>query len=168
MNIHPIFVHFPIALLTLYSLFELFRFKKLNNETWTWVKTILLVLGTLGAFAALATGDQAKVFHRDVRRLVSTHEFYAQLTTLIYSGLSVNYLVLTLNGLLSGRQVIPPFERLWKLILDIRQGIFRPWVLIVFSLLGLAALLITGALGGLIAYGTTADPITKFLVNLVY
>ena len=61
MNLHPIFVHFPIALLTLYTLCELLRFKKIKDHpAWFYLKAVLIICGTLGAAAALLTGDGAK------------------------------------------------------------------------------------------------------------
>lgn len=61
MNIHPLFVHFPIALLTVYAVAELLRFKRLTSQVWWWnVKTLLLGVGLLGGFATLQTGEIAE------------------------------------------------------------------------------------------------------------
>ncbi|KHO51327.1 MAG: hypothetical protein QT04_C0044G0036 [archaeon GW2011_AR11] len=58
LNIHPIFVHFPIALLSLYAVMVLIRFRKVMGlPYWSYAKAILAIAGTLGAFAALQTGS---------------------------------------------------------------------------------------------------------------
>ena len=44
MNIHPIFVHFPIALLTLYSLAELIRWRRITELAyWFYVKAFAMI-----------------------------------------------------------------------------------------------------------------------------
>lgn len=55
---HPLSVHFPIALLIIATIFKLIslRFKR---ETWILGGTVLLVLGTIGAWLAVYTGNLA-------------------------------------------------------------------------------------------------------------
>jgi len=54
-NIHPLVVHFPIALLTvaapIYIVAAIVR-----RESWAWTGLWMLTLGTIGAAAAVATG----------------------------------------------------------------------------------------------------------------
>ena len=58
MNIHPILVHFPIALLTLYAIWELIRFKKVTAQHyWFHVKAILIIAGLVTAELALGSGE---------------------------------------------------------------------------------------------------------------
>lgn len=57
MDIHPVTVHFPIALLTVYGLMELVWSKRLKKEqAWFYVKASFLILGVISAYAALSTG----------------------------------------------------------------------------------------------------------------
>jgi len=57
MNVHPIFVHFPIALLTIYALLELIQFKKVTSwNPWFYIKASFVVFGAIGTYAALFTG----------------------------------------------------------------------------------------------------------------
>ncbi len=164
MNIHPLFVHFPVALLTLYAVLECIRFKKLNDlPAWPYLKISLLVLGTVGALAALLTGDMARQFHRDVRQLVSMHELFGQMTTIIFGILAVNYIILIAErfGL---KGFLPPWlQKLWALLVTVRNALFGTPLVILLALLGLVSLVITGALGGIIVYGPSTDPVTLFV-----
>jgi uncharacterized membrane protein len=57
-NIHPLIVHFPIALLFGAGLLYLLAWLA-KRESWAWTGLWLLALGTLGAAAAVATGLRA-------------------------------------------------------------------------------------------------------------
>lgn len=54
MNIHPMIVHFPVALLTLYALYEIISsvFPKINNRA---LKTLMLIIGFISGRLALMT-----------------------------------------------------------------------------------------------------------------
>jgi len=54
-NIHPLFVHFPIALLITAALFYLIAWIG-GHESIRWTAFWILMVGTIGAGAALATG----------------------------------------------------------------------------------------------------------------
>jgi uncharacterized membrane protein len=54
-NIHPLIVHFPIALLFCAALLYLLAWLA-RRESWGWSGLWMLVLGTLGAAAAVASG----------------------------------------------------------------------------------------------------------------
>ena len=58
MDLHPIIVHFPVALLTLYGIFELFSVRRIARKPyWFYVKAVLVIFGALGALAAWLTGE---------------------------------------------------------------------------------------------------------------
>lgn len=54
-NIHPLIVHFPVALLPAAAFVYLLAWIA-KRETWAWTGLWLLGLGTLGAAAAVASG----------------------------------------------------------------------------------------------------------------
>ncbi len=54
-NVHPLVVHFPLALLPV-ALLLYFLAWVANQEAWAWTGLWLLGLGTLGAAAAVASG----------------------------------------------------------------------------------------------------------------
>ncbi len=91
-NIHPLIVHFPLAFLTaavlLYMLVWLVR-----RDAWAWVPFWLLVLGTLGAGAAVATGLRAEpgvMVARSVRtELLEPHEEFMLATLGLATALTV-------------------------------------------------------------------------------
>ena len=81
MFLHPIVIHFPIALLTVYSILEIIRFK--NDDT----KRVLVILGTLGAYVAALTGPGGEGV-----RILDMHELFAKLTIIIYSLIAISYI----------------------------------------------------------------------------
>jgi uncharacterized membrane protein len=54
-NIHPLIVHFPIALLLAATLIYWLAFLA-RRESWQWSALLMLVLGAIGAGAAVASG----------------------------------------------------------------------------------------------------------------
>lgn len=57
--LHPMFVHFPIALLTVAFLFKVIALKY-KREVWERGGTVLLCLGVVGVWAAIITGGLAE------------------------------------------------------------------------------------------------------------
>jgi uncharacterized membrane protein len=57
-NIHPLIVHFPIALLFGAAVLYLLAWIE-KRESWAWTGLWMLALGTLGAAAAVASGLRA-------------------------------------------------------------------------------------------------------------
>src|SRR5512139_4016495 len=76
-NIHPLVVHFPIAFLVGAALFYFLSWI-FQNQTFATTAFLLLILGTLSAGAAVATGlygEEGVMVSRSVReRLLEVHE----------------------------------------------------------------------------------------------
>lgn len=168
MNIHPIFVHFPIALLTLYALLELLRFRFLKNPYVFYIKVVLLLLGTASTFLALPTGGLAERYHVDVKDLVEKHEMFAVFSTMVFLTLSANYLVKLAADYYLTHTVPTSLVKVFNLASLMQRKIFATPVVVFLAALGLVFLIITGALGGSIAHGFGQDPITDFITSLVY
>lgn len=109
-SFHPKVVHFAIALLLTYVLFE-FLFLILKKDFFNKSATLILFLGVLGALASLLTGNQA--FHYaeylfdnyDVKipfGLIDEHEQYATITLFWFLGILILRFFLNHKNLFKG------------------------------------------------------------------
>jgi uncharacterized membrane protein len=165
-NIHPLFVHFPIALLFLYSIIKVLPFKKwFPKVAWRDIERVLLLVGVLGAFAALATGDTAEHLVHPNRALVDAHSNFAAISTFIYGALLVGEIAAVINA----KKFI--YRKGWQwisVILHFVETVLcNPIFSGILAALGFIAISVTGLLGGTIAYGLTADPIAPFILKVL-
>lgn len=167
MNIHPIVVHFPIALLTLYSMLEVVSlFGRSRTKQLHTTKLFLLLVGTGWAFFSLQTGElAAEAFGGEHgSKLISTHAQVANLAYGLYVGLSIYYILVLayISGILGKlpSSVSEPIRRLimWQAF---------TWLVVVAALVWLLCITITGALWGAITYGPDADPVVRFFYDLL-
>lgn len=136
--LHPILVHFPVALLTIYALLELIRFKKVISQPyWFYIKASFAILGSLGSLAAFLTGPEGEGV---LPPLVAMHERFATVTVLLFLIINISYL------------------SAWLRPMRFSAFVLRPYIIIPLALIGLVCITITGGLGGAIVYGTTFDP----------
>jgi uncharacterized membrane protein len=169
MDIHPLIVHFPIAFLSIYALFELFQTKKMKEaKSWFLTKGVLLFFGTAGAFLSLVTGDVAKELQGGYSKLVGMHELFAQGTTVIFTVLLVHYGIRGITHLFEKRISASQYAAVWERVLTIDEKIYASPVIFLFALLGFFGILIVGALGGAIVYGPDADPFVSFVYRLFF
>lgn len=165
-DIHPIFVHFPIALLVIYSIIKVLPLKTwFPNVAWKDIERILLVLGTLGAFAALATGEVAEEISRPNRQLVEAHSTFAGISTWPYVALLIGEIIELVSGRQSIFGKIP--SSIQNAILFVKKILTNATFSKVIALLALVAISVTGLLGGVMVYGTTADPFAKIVLSLL-
>ncbi len=164
-NIHPIIVHFPIALLTIYSLIKILPVRKwFRNFAWHDVEVALLVFGVLGAMASNSTGEIAEHLVKPPHKLVETHAAFASATTWMYGLLLAGEILAWLKNKLLNNQKFTTYEKYTNPIIVILQNKF---VVILLAVAGLIAVFITGLLGGVMVYGVTADPLAPFVLNLL-
>ena len=168
MNIHPVFVHFPIAFFTIYSLAEFLRFKKLT--TWTeffYVKAVLVLVGFGGACLAIITGLMAKLTFPPGSQppQLNTHEGFAITTTVIFGFLAGAYAVAWLEraGLTARLQA----SGLGRFILALKHWLIESPLTPLLALAGLVCVFVTGALGGSMVYGPNGDPFIGFVYHLL-
>jgi len=170
MDLHPLVVHFPIALLTIYGIMEIVWSKRLKNDnSWFYVKASFLILGVLGAFISLATGDEASK-NVTLRNVVHVHEFWAGLSTYIFGFLAVAYIIhfIFLNyPKLFSKTGLETVESIWNFILKIKNWILFTPIKYLLVLAGLIAITVTGALGGAMVHGPNVDPLVSFIYNLL-
>lgn len=179
-NLHPLFVHFPIALLIVYSLMELIRWRKIAGQTyWFYVKGLFLMIGGLGALAALWTGDMARAsvrlgdFHpaiKNFNQVVRVHENFADLSVAIFGILAASYLILWLNRETFGNWVrqSPSLGKIWMAFAGLAHFFVETRLVILLALTGLVCITITGGLGGIMVYGPSADPFFGIVYHLMF
>ncbi len=157
-NIHPIFVHFPIALLFLYSLIKVIPVNRLFPKvSWKHVERVLLLFGVLGAGAALLTGEIAEHLVEPNHDLVEMHSLFANITTWTYGVLLVGEILAVFMSKLSR---VPYVQKLCAFLT-------HPIISRLLAIVGFIALTVTGVLGGVMVYGTSSDPMAGFILNLL-
>ena len=182
MNIHPLFVHFPIALLVVYTFLEVgsllvlgilrvFRREGpsvgvlLSGKSFHDIKAFLVVMGTALAFVTLQTGEWAEHALRTTTsegvrfatssspfRLIEMHSSFATASVAVFTILAVAYICRL------------AWFRKFKIFNFVSELVLNPWIRVILALVGAVLILITGALGGAITYGPTTDP----FVSMIY
>jgi uncharacterized membrane protein len=94
-GLHPLIIHFPIALLLIVPLFVIgaLVFRK-HSRTLMFVSFALMVLGTVAAFVAVSTGEAAgELADRlpGVNAVLERHEDLAELTRNVFTGLTLAF-----------------------------------------------------------------------------
>ncbi|MCD1257616.1 hypothetical protein B5M42_002030 [Paenibacillus athensensis] len=120
-NLHFLVIHVPIAMLLFSFLFDLVA-KILKKEQWHIAGLLCLIIGTLGAIAAVITGPE-----NERNPLFPQHELYGKITMFFF-------IVLTLIRI----------GLLWRSKLELG----RNWVYLVGALIGVVLVSYTGHLGG--------------------
>src|SRR5574343_414907 len=142
MNIHPIFVHFPIALLTVYAVLELIRFNKITNQIyWFYVKASILFTGTIGAFVSLSTGEMAEEsVVKELQSLVEVHSTFATISTWIFAFIGIVYMIMWINKTDWNQQLFDSrFSKIWGIKVNIATKIYESPFLVILAFLGLVA-----------------------------
>ena len=162
-NIHPIIVHFPIALLFIYSLIIIFPIERwFKNTSFTVTRRVLIILGFLGILASMSSGEAAQDFTSGSRDVIHAHEAFASASSWLY-------------GLLLAGELLPfvikwlPTWLVWlSPILNFCSKVLRNTTIVwLLALGGLLVLTITGMLGGILVHGTSADPLAPMLLNIL-
>ena len=172
MNIHPVFVHFPVALLSVYALMELVPFKKITGRPyWFYFKAVFVCVGGLGALAAWLTGKMAaQPIRHDayLRPILRMHENFAQASIAVFGIIAASYLVLWLDREnFSSVLKSPPLSRLWQWLKKLAQFFAETKLVILLAVAGLICITVTGALGGDLVYGQNVDPVVKLVHSIL-
>jgi uncharacterized membrane protein len=132
-HLHPMIVHFPIALITVGFIAEVvslfFKSEKCLSKTGFY----LMVLGTLAAIAAWSTGQlfTSEPSQGEIVRVFEKHETGALITMIL--------------------MIIGSVFRIW-LVLQKKEETKLKWIAFGFYLLGFAAVTFTGFMGGTMVY----------------
>ncbi|MSR76370.1 MAG: hypothetical protein EXS68_02155 [Candidatus Ryanbacteria bacterium] len=177
MNLHPIFVHFPIAFLTIYTLMEFVGFKRLTEHaSWFYIKAFLLILGTGSSFAARQTGEMIEAQFRGgpQTKLLEMHALWANITIAFFCGLSLLYLAAwarrdLVQAPMIGRIIaLPVISQFMALAGRVYDLFVNSALMMIAALIGLVLMTIVGGLGGALAYGPNIDPVVKFVYDLFF
>jgi hypothetical protein len=170
MNFHLIFVHFPIALFTIYALLELVSVKKLRELSyWFYIKALMVIVGAGSAFVTLQTGEAIENKFRYLRALVEIHSSWATTSTIVFSVIATAYAIVWINSQWHLEQrTIRYFSTVWALVTKLSVFMLKRWVVFILALFGLVAISITGALGGAISQGPDIDPVVNFVYHLYF
>lgn len=172
-NIHPAFVHFPIALLLVYAFFELLSATRAKN--WPHIqstKHICLLFGTLGAFASLQTGEIAEEAFSGsdatLHQLIETHSLWANISTIVFTAILLARLIVWLAKQPAlDRPNVSIFKRVLFVLVPLAKRIEQVPVVQLLAAFGLIAITITGALGAAIVYGPEVDPLVQVIYSLL-
>ena len=134
------------------------------NASWKQIERALLVVGVLGAFAALATGDTAEHLFQPNRQVVEAHSTFAAISTWLYGALLLGEAAAVLRSQYANL-VKAPF--LNKLCMLLEKVLCHPVFSRVLAFLGFFAITTTGLLGGVMVYGSTADPLANVVLKLL-
>lgn len=160
MNLHPVFVHFPIALLTIYSLFEIFRLNILTRQAWYfYLKAVLVIAGAVMAAPTILTGlyvGRKLEGDKFLGPIVEMHERFAFFTAGIFIVIALAY-VLAWYAQEKLKQGIVFESKLIKFAQALVKG---KWT-IALAVLGFISLTITGGIGGAMVFGPEAGPFFK-------
>ena len=164
-NIHPIFVHFPIALLFIYSIIKILPFKKwFPKATWNYLEFILLLIGVGGAFVASSTGEIAEHLMNKNRQLIEVHSTFAGISTILFCILLLGEILVLITPRIFSKISLPKTS---EFVLFIQKILINPILSKIIAFLGLVSITITGLLGGVIVYGPTADPMAGVVLKLL-
>ncbi len=108
LNIHPLFVHFPIAFWFAALLFEILAIWRSNDELHR-TAVRLLYLGTLCAFAAAFTGWLAQSSVEpsiEIQRVFDIHETLMLIATSLASALSIYCFAKRANFTAAARRIL--------------------------------------------------------------
>ncbi len=164
-NIHPIFVHFPIALLVVYSGIKLLPLQRwLPSVSWKHIERALLFFGILGAFASLSTGETAEYLTRPQQDIVQAHALFANTATWMYGLILIGEILLLATPWVAARA---PSLHIPKVVTFFRDLLTHPILSKTLAVLGLVTMSITGLLGGVMVYGTSADPVAAIVLKIL-
>ncbi len=106
-GLHPLVVHFPIALLLVAPLFILLGVALSRGRPFLWAALLLMAIGTAGTFFAVSTGEAAgKLAERtpQINAVLEHHENLAERTRAGFAALTVIFAAMLVLPAVSRRQ----------------------------------------------------------------
>lgn len=168
MNLHPIFVHFPVAFFSIYAIAECLRFGFLMRQPyWFYVKAVLVIVGSASSAVTILTGlffSEATTNKQAFEPLVSQHEFFAFTTAIIFFIIALAYAVAWVNK----DSANLARAKFFRFLTPFSNFVLLPSCSIFLAILGLVCVTITGGIGGIMAFGPDADPFFGFVYRMFF
>lgn len=166
-TLHPMVVHFPIALLSLYALLEVISLhpRLKYNTSLAYTKMLLLFAGTVSAMVATSTWEGAE-HQLGESTLIDRHAFYSEMARNAFLILSIIYLVKIVFQ--SQQTIIRSLHLPQQFISGIAvllSRVSRLYVPVILACIWLFLITIAGALGGAIVHWAGIDPVVQWVVN---
>lgn len=164
-NIHPIFVHFPIAFLMLYSLIKILPLQRwISNISLKVIERILLTAGILGGLLALQTGEIAENLTNPNHDILEMHEFFASSSVRVYGLILLGELMVIFGSFVNAKIKNQMLLNIYGNLVTI---LTNKYLVITLAVVGVVAIALTGLLGGVMVYGTSADPLAEPVLSLL-
>lgn len=153
--LHPSVVHFPIALLTLYSFLEFVSLYKPFAKALNTTKMILVFAGTFMTLVARELGEHDASQFTQESNILELHEEISLYVVVFFGLLALSY---TLSFLINRKKIKKS---------GITNLLTSQYARSILSLIGLATLMVVGALGGAMVHGPKADPWVRFITSIL-
>lgn len=164
LNIHPLVVHTPLGLLSIYTLLEIISIKKLRAlPYWFYVKAVLAIIGAGGAAAAYFTGDMLR--EQFTSPLLEKHALFAIITLYTFALIAGGFLITWAAPWVAPRLKASWLQKIWHILEMVAKFLQHRVVSAILAVVGLTVLTITGALGGALVYGSEADPVVSVIYH---
>ncbi len=169
-NIHPLFVHFPIALFTIFTLLEILPWRRFQRSQAAFaIKATFVIIGSLSSLVTLKTGELAEHAlgnNASIRNLAETHSTFANAASYIYGFIALLYLITLIERYVPLGDKSPRLVSIWNRVIKIKNYFWKRFFLVPLAIIGLALITITGSLGAAIVYGPDIDPVVKFIYSM--
>lgn len=171
---HPFIVHFPIALLTLYAICELVRFKNVTTQHfWFHLKAFLVITGSVASILAIGTGEMVADMFKEMPEknvIVPVHAIFAEITSSIFLLLAISYAVLWAerDATDASTEKRGWFRKSISRLTPFAKTIAETPISLVLAFTGIIGVTITGALGGAMVHGIDSDPFITFFYRLFF
>lgn len=164
-TIHPLLVHFPVAMLSLYGILEIISgLPIIRKFDLTLTKLVLVIIGTLGGMLASASGEAIEHSFSGLHNLVEMHSTWATLTNFLGIIIAALLLVSYFSSSVISRYPGGAIARITGIITRLAQ---TRALMVILALYVVISITVTGALGAVIVHGPQVDPVVNFIYTIL-